>query len=113
LLSHIVKLRVRFTQVRVLLKSEDRVSCCFRPMFPPGVIIEQVVEHEGALPNYGVQCSVESIEDQSCLCSCCVVSWNGGHPQKSHTIGILLISTVFLSPMRNKRCAPTSMALNS
>ncbi len=96
-----------------MLKSEDRVSCCFRPMFPPGVIIEQVVEHEGASPNYGVQCGVESIEDQSCLYSCCVVSWNGGRPRKSHTVSILLISTVFSSPMRNERCAPASMAPNS
>jgi len=95
------------------LKSKDRVSCCFRPMFPPGVIIKQVVKHEGASPNYGVQCGAENIEDQSCLCSCCIVSWNGGHPQKSHTVGILLISTVFPFPMRNERCAPASMAPNS
>ncbi len=111
--SHIVKLRVRFVRVRVLLESEDCVSCCFRPMFPPGVIIEQVVEHEGASPNYGVQCGAESIEDQSCLCSCCVVSWNGGRPRKSHIVGILLISMVFPFPMKNERCAPASMAPNS
>jgi hypothetical protein len=96
-----------------LLKSEDRVSCCFRPMFPPAVIIEQVVEHEGASPNYGVQCGAESIEDRSCLCSCCVVSSNGGPPRKSHTAGILFISTVFPFPMRNERCAPASLAPNS
>jgi hypothetical protein len=89
------------------------VSCCFRPMFPHGVIIEQVVEHEGASLNYGVQCGVESIENQSCFCLCCVVSWNGGRPRKSRTVGILLILTVFPSPMRNERCAPTSMAPNS
>ncbi len=80
---------------------------------PPGVIIEQVVEHEGASPNYGVQCGVENIEDQSCLCSCCVIFWNGGPPRKSHTVGILSILTVFPSPMRNERCAPTSIAPNS
>ncbi len=80
---------------------------------PPWGNNRTMVEHEGASPNYGVQCDVESIEDQSCFCSCCVVSWNGGRPRKSHTVGILLISMVFPSPMRNERCAPASMAPNS
>jgi len=30
-------------------------------------------------------------------------SWNGGRPRKSHTVGILLISMVLPSPMRNER----------
>ncbi len=39
--------------------------------------------------------------------------WNGGRPRKSHTVGILLSSMVFPSPMRNELCAPASIAPNS
>ncbi len=39
--------------------------------------------------------------------------WNGGRPRKSHTVGILLSSMVFPSPMRNERYAPASIAPNS
>jgi hypothetical protein len=43
-----------------------------------------------------------------------VVSFlDGEHSWKIHTVDMLLSSMVFLSPMRNERCTPASIAPNS
>jgi hypothetical protein len=38
---------------------------------------------------------------------------DGEHPWKIHTVGMLLSSMVFLSPLRNERRTPASIAPNS
>ncbi len=53
------------------------MSSCFGPVFPLCVIVEPLVEIHAASLNCTVQCGVESIEDQSCVSRCCVVSGRG------------------------------------
>ncbi len=75
-------------------------------MLLTSVIIEPVFELHAASLNCTVQCSVESTEDQSC-----VVSARGTATER-HTVAILLIWMVFLSPMRDERCTLASIVLN-
>jgi hypothetical protein len=56
----------------------------FDQCFPWEVIIEPVVELHAASLNCTVQCGVESTEDQSCVCRCCVVSGLGTSMENSH-----------------------------
>jgi hypothetical protein len=74
-------------------------------------IIEPVFELHAASLNCTVQCSVEGTEDQSCVSRSCVVSARRTATEK-HTVAMLLICMVFLSPMRNERCTLGSIALN-
>ncbi len=75
------------------------------------VIIEPVFELDAASLSCTVQCSVESTEDQSCVSRSCVVSARGAATER-HTVAILLIWMVFLSPMRNERCTLASIVLS-
>ncbi len=54
---------------------------------------------------------MESTEDQSCVSRSCVFSASG-IAAKNHTVGMLLILMVFLSPMRNECCTLASIVLN-
>ncbi len=54
---------------------------------------------------------MESTEDQSCVSRSCVVSARGTARER-HTVAILLIWMVSLSPMRNERCTLASIVLN-
>ncbi len=75
------------------------------------VVIEPVFELHAATLKCTVQCSVESTEGQSYVSRSCVVSARGTATEK-HTVVILLIWMVFLSPMRNERCTLASIVLN-
>jgi len=69
-----------------------------------------VFELHAASLNCTVQCSVVSTEDQSCVSRSCVGSAMGAARER-HTVAILLIWMVFLSPMRNERCTLASIVL--
>jgi hypothetical protein len=75
------------------------------------VIIEPVLELHAASLNCIVQCSVKSTEDQSFVSRSCVVSARGTATER-HTVAILLVWMVFLSPMRDERCTLASIVLN-
>ncbi len=80
-------------------------------MLLTSVIIEPVFKLHAASLNCTFQCSVESTEDQSCVSRSCVVSARGTATER-HTVAILLIWMVFLSPMRDERCTLASIVLN-
>jgi hypothetical protein len=52
----------------------------------------------------------EALYSRSVVCLCVVSFLEREYPRKSHTVGILLSSMVFLSRMRNERCTPASIA---
>jgi hypothetical protein len=61
------------------------MSCCSRPVFALGGLIEPVVDLHAASMNCTIQCGVENTEDQSCGSRCCVViSGSGTSTEKSH-----------------------------
>ncbi len=93
-----------------IVKSDHRKGSEYSLLLP-SVIIEPVFELHAASLNCTVQCSVESTEDQSCVSRSCVVSARGTATEK-HTVAVLLVWMVFLSPMRNERCNLVSMVLN-
>jgi hypothetical protein len=82
------------------------MSCCSRPVFALGGLIEPVVDLHAASMNCTIQCGVENTEDQSCGSRCCVVISGSGTSTENHMVGVLLSSIVFstVSIAPNSRC---------
>jgi len=93
-----------------IVKSDHRKRL-ERSLLFTSAIIEPVFELHAASLNCTVQCSVESTEGQSCVSRSCVISARRTATEK-HTVAILIIWVVFLSPMRNERCSLASIVLN-
>jgi hypothetical protein len=93
-----------------IVKSDHRKGFQ-RSLLLTSVIIGPLFELFVASLNCTVQCSVESTEDESCVSRSCVVSGRGTATEK-HTVAILLIWIVFLSPMRNERSTLASIVVN-
>jgi hypothetical protein len=90
----------------------DGVSYCLWPMFPLGAY-DRICGRApcGFTELHCPMC--EALYSRSVVSLCVVSFLEGEYPRKSHTVGILLSSMVFLSPMRNERCTPASIAPNS
>ncbi len=93
-----------------IVKSDHRRGLVCSLLFT-SAIIEPVFELHAASLDCTVQCSVESTEDQSCVSRSCAVSARRTATEK-HTVAILLVWMVFLSPMRNERRTLASIVLN-
>jgi hypothetical protein len=89
------------------------LSCCFRPSFPVGDCGRTSGRASCSFPE--VYCPMwcgeyrRSVVCVSVLCR----SWTGNIHGKIHMVGMLLSSMVFLSPVRNERCTPASVAPNA
>ncbi len=86
------------------------MSCCFGPVFPLGAYNRTSGRASCSFIELHCPMWCGALYSRSVVCLCVVSFLEVEYPRKSHTVGILLSSMVFLSPMRNERCTPASIA---